>query len=119
MLTLADHRASDEVALLIVPDHGGAANAAKGAERGHEINRFEDVRLALGVFAQQQMKPRRKSRVHPRIIAEVPESQTSQMHPQSMKCRRRVGQIFCCASWHCHPVHGNSDLEFRLQAAFK
>ena len=44
--------AADEIALLPVPDHLRAADAAEGAQRGHEINRFQNVRLALGVVAQ-------------------------------------------------------------------
>jgi hypothetical protein len=72
--------AADEIALLPVPDHLRAADAAERAQRGHEINRFEDVRLALRVVAEQQMEARRKVGVQPRVIAEVPESQMGQMH---------------------------------------
>ena len=80
MLALPDDIAADEIALRAVPDHLRAADAAKGAQRGHEINRFENVRLALRVVAEQQMEAGRKIRVQPRVIAEVSESQMGQMH---------------------------------------
>ena len=63
--------AADEVALLPVPDHLRAADAAKGPQRGQQIDRLEHVGFALGVVAEQQVEPRRKIRVQPRVIAEV------------------------------------------------
>ena len=71
---------ADEIAFRAVPNHLCATDAAKGSQRGHEINRFENVGLALRVVAEQQMEAGRKIHVHPRVIAEVSESQMSQMH---------------------------------------
>jgi len=59
--------------------HLRAADAAERPQRGHEINRFENVGLALRVVAEQQMEAGREIRVQPRTIAEVPESQMGQM----------------------------------------
>src|SRR5258706_343211 len=53
VLPLADYFAADEIALLRVPNHLRAADAAKRAQRGDEINGLEDVGLALCVVAQQ------------------------------------------------------------------
>ena len=83
MLALADHLAADEVALLPVPDHLRAAHAAKGAQGGDEVDGFEDIGLALGVVAQQQVEAGRKIRIQPRVIAEVPKAQMGQMHALS------------------------------------
>ena len=71
---------ADEVTLLAVADHLRAADAAKGAEGGEQINGFENVGLALGVVAQQQVKAGRKIGVQPREIAEVAKPQMNQMH---------------------------------------
>ena len=90
----ADHRTADEITLLPVPDHLRAADAAKRAQRGHEINRFEDVRLALRVIAKQQVEARRKIRVQPRVIAEVPESQMGQMHVEKIGARTARPRVF-------------------------
>ena len=80
MFALADDVAADEITFCAVPDHLRAADAAKGAQRGHEINGFEDVGLALRVVAEQQMEAGREIRVQPRVIAEVSKSQMGQMH---------------------------------------
>ena len=80
MVALPHHVTTDKIAFCAVPDHLRAADAAKGTQRGHEINRFEDIRLALRVVAEQQVEAGRKIRVQPRVIAEVSESQMSQMH---------------------------------------
>ena len=71
VLALRDHCAADEVTLLTVADHLRAADAAKRTQRGHQIDGFEDVRLALRVIAEQQMKARREIHVQPRVIAEI------------------------------------------------
>ena len=94
MLALADHVAADEIAFRAVPDHLRAADAAKRPQRGHEINRFENVRLALRVVAEQQMEAGRKIRVQPRVIAEVPESQMGQMHAEKMERGQSVREFF-------------------------
>ena len=83
----ADHGSADEIALLPVPDHLRTADAAERPQRGHEINRFEDVRLALRVVAEQEMEARCKVGVQPRVIAEVPESQMGQMHAEKIGAR--------------------------------
>jgi hypothetical protein len=80
MVALADNLAADEIALLAVPDHLRAADAAEGTQRGHEVNRLKNVRLALRVVAKHQMEAGRKIHVQPRVIAEVPETQMGQMH---------------------------------------
>jgi len=61
MFTLADDISADKITLRDVPDHLRAADAAKRPQRGHEINRLEDVRLALRVVAEQKVKAVRKS----------------------------------------------------------
>jgi len=80
MVALPHHVAADEITFCAVPDHLRAADAAKGTQRGHEINGFEDVGLALRVVAEEQMEAGRKIHVQPRVVAEVSESQMSQMH---------------------------------------
>ena len=62
---------ADEVAGLIVTNHLGAADAAKRPERGQEVNRFKDIGFALGVVAEEKVKPGSELDVQPRIIAEV------------------------------------------------
>jgi len=80
MVALPHHVAADEITFRAVPDHLRAADAAKRTQRGHEINRLEDVGLALRVVAEEQMEAGRKIHVQPRVVAEVSESQMSQMH---------------------------------------
>ena len=94
MFPLPDHLAADEVALLAVPDHLRAAHPAKGAERRDEINGFENIGLALGIVAQQQVKPGRKIHIQPRVIAEVPKAQMGQMHALRMACDGLAGESF-------------------------
>ena len=60
MLSLAYHLAPDEIAFLPVADHQRGSCAAEGTQGGHQVNRFQDVRLTLGIPAQQQMEARRK-----------------------------------------------------------
>src|SRR6266508_2413035 len=80
MFPLPYHAAADEVTRLPVPDHLRAAHAAERAERGHEINRFDQVGLAWGVIAKQKVEARREIRVQPRVIAEITKPQMSQVH---------------------------------------
>ncbi len=103
MLALADDRAAGEVALLPVPDHLRATDATERPQRGHEINRFEDVRLALRVVAEQQVEARRKIHVQPRVIAEVSQSQMGQMHGAMMRCSAECGEIFR-GGWRFFPI---------------
>jgi hypothetical protein len=63
-----------------VTNHLRAADAAKGTERGHEVDGFEDVGFALSVVAEQQVEAGRKIDVEPRVIAEVAKSEMGQMH---------------------------------------
>ena len=71
-----------------------AADATKRPQRGHQINRFKDVGLALRVVAEQQVEAGRKIHVQPRVVAEVTESQMSQMHAEKMRWRGGGGEIF-------------------------
>jgi len=77
-----------------VPDHLGAADAAERAQRGQEINRLENVRLALRVVTEQEMEARCKVGVQPRVIAEVPESQMGQMHAEKMYWKGNRREFF-------------------------
>ena len=90
-----------------MPDHLRAADAAERAQRGHEINRFEDVRLALRVVAEQQMEARRKIRVQPRVIAEVPESQMGQMHAEKIGARTACPRVLIALESKLQLVFGN------------
>ena len=86
---------ADEITFLAVADHLRAADAAKRAQGGQQINGFEKVGLALGIVAEQQVKAGRKIGVQPRVIAEVAKPQMQQMHsPGSLKFRRRSGKVF-------------------------
>ncbi len=76
-----------------MPDHLRAADAAERPQRGHEINRFENVRFALGVVTEQEMEARRKVGVQPRVIAEVPESQMGQMHAGKIGARTACPRV--------------------------
>jgi hypothetical protein len=79
-IALADDFAADEITFLTVTNHLRAADAAKGTERRHEIDGFEDVRFALRIVAEEEMEAGRKIDVEPRVIAEVAESEMSQVH---------------------------------------
>ena len=61
-------------------DHLGAAHASKGSQCRNQINRFEDVGLALRIVTEQHMESGRKAGVQPLVIAEVTESELRQMH---------------------------------------
>src|SRR5207302_9644112 len=81
---LADDVGADEVTRLSVPDHLCAADAAKRAQRREQIDRFENVGLALRVVAEQQVKTGRKIDIQPREVAEITKSQMAQMHGQEL-----------------------------------
>ena len=83
-----------------MPDHLRAADAAERAQRGHEINRFENVCLALRVVAEQQVKAGREIRVQPRVIAEVPKSQMGQMHAEKIGARTARPRVFSQFNHH-------------------
>ena len=73
-LPLALQGRADEIALMPVPDHFRTGSSAEGAEGGDEINGFENVGLALGVVAEQQMKAGREIRVQAGVITKVPQA---------------------------------------------
>src|SRR5580704_5660648 len=94
MVSASDDLAAGEIAALAVPDHLRAAHAAERAQRGHEIDRFEDVRLALGIIAEQQVEAGGKVRVQPRVIAEVAKSQMGKMHVGKIGARIARPRVF-------------------------
>ena len=61
-------------------DELGVAAGPFGASGGEEEDGFEDVGLALGVVAEQDMEARREIDVEPAVVAEVAEAQMGQMH---------------------------------------
>lgn len=77
------------------------ANAAERPQRGHEINRFKNVRLALRVVAEQQVEAGRKIRIQPRVIAEVAKSQMDQMHSENIGARTARPRVFSPFSQPC------------------
>ena len=81
---LADDAGADEVTRLSVPDHLCATDAAKRAQRREQIDRLENVGLALRVVAEQQVKTGREIDVQPRVIAEITKSQMAQMHGEEL-----------------------------------
>ncbi len=89
---LPNHLSAHEVPLLGVANHLRAANSAKRSKRRHKVDGFQNVRLALGIVAQQQMKSGRKSHIQPAVIAEVSKSQLSQMHGWKMKVTANARQ---------------------------
>ena len=91
-LALGHDVCADEVALLAVLNHLRAAHAAKRTERGEKVEGFEDVRLALRVVADEDVEARRERHVHPRIIAEVPETQLADVHPHLVPSFAREGK---------------------------
>ncbi len=70
------------------------AAAAERPQRGHEINRFEDVRLALRVVAQKQMEAGHEIRVQPGVITKVPQPQMSQMHAENIGAGTTRPRVF-------------------------
>jgi hypothetical protein len=82
MLRLRNDASTDKISFLAMPDHLRAADAAERPQRCQQVNRFENVSFALGVVAEEQVEPRRKIRIHPRVIAEVAKPEMSQMHAE-------------------------------------
>ena len=105
---LADDFAADEVAFGAVPDHLGAADAAKGAEGGQEVDGFEDVGLTLGVVAEEDVESGREINVQPRVIAEVTETQMSQMHGVENGVWRGGARVFLKAKGERPPLTGHA-----------
>jgi hypothetical protein len=91
VFTLPHDLAADEVAFLAVPNHLRAANTAERAQRGHQIDCFQDIGLALGVVAKQNLESWSEINVQPRVIAEVAKSEMSQMHLYDL---RQGGRLF-------------------------
>src|SRR5262249_25403836 len=84
VLALTDNGAADEIALLSMTNHLCASDSTKRSQRGDKVNAFENVRFALGIVAQEPMKSWREIRVQPRVVAEIAESQMSQLHGLAM-----------------------------------
>ena len=84
-----DDFGADEVAFLAVADHLRAADAAEGAQRGEQVDGFEDVGFALRVVAEEDVEARRKVRVQAGVIAELPQSQMGQMHSGKLRRGRK------------------------------
>jgi len=87
--------ATGEITLLAVANHLRAPDSAKGAQRGHEVNRLENIGLALGVVSQQEMKTGGKVHVQPRVITEIAQAYSSQMHWQNMQGGSVLREFFC------------------------
>lgn len=85
--TLSDDAAADEVAGFVMSDHLGAADAAEGTEGGEEIDRLQNVGLALRIVSEQHVEARLEVDVEPAVVAKVAESQMFQVHGWSMPGR--------------------------------
>ena len=97
VFALADHLGADEITLLSVSHHLRAAHAAKRPERREQINRFQNVGLALCVLAEQQVKTGREILIQPRVIAEIAKSQMGQMHSEELSRSALDRQSFFCS----------------------
>ena len=75
----------DEVALAAVPDELGAADAAKGAQGGQQVNGFQDVGFSLGIVAQQDMEAGSEVGLQTSVIAKIAQPEMSQMHGHSIQ----------------------------------
>src|SRR5207245_2851473 len=78
---LSHHPGADEISLLPMPHHLRAADAAKGAHGGEQINCFEYICLSLCVWTEQQVKARSEIHFQAGVVSEIAQSQVSQMHP--------------------------------------
>ena len=76
---------ADEVSLLAVANHLGAADAAKGAESGDEIDGFQDVGLDMSIVAEEEMESGCEIGVQTPVIAEVAQPEMSQMHDKRIQ----------------------------------
>ena len=86
-------RGSDKVAFRAVPNQLRTAYAAEGAQRGKEVDGFQDVGLALGIVPQQEVEAWRKISIQPRVVAEIAKSQMRQMHTGTLAARRGEGEL--------------------------
>ena len=57
-----------------------ARRASEGPQRRHQVNRLQHIRLSLRIVANQQVKAGPELRVHPRVVAKVPQPQMTDMH---------------------------------------
>ena len=57
---------------LVVANHLRAGHAAERAQRGEEIDRFEDVGLSLCIVTEQQVEPGRELDIEPSVIPKIP-----------------------------------------------
>jgi hypothetical protein len=65
-----------------VPNHLAAGDAAKRSQRRQKVDRFENIRFALRVISQQQMKTGRELHIQSRVISKIPEPQMAEMHAE-------------------------------------
>lgn len=81
--------AADEKTGLPMAHHLGAGHAAKRAQGRKEVNRFQDIGLALRIITQKQMEARRELEIEPRIVSKIAEPQMAEMHAK--QCDGTVG----------------------------
>ena len=91
---LADDLRADEGAFLPMLNHLRAAHASEGAKCSQEINGFENVGLALGIAAHEDMEAGREIHIEPRVIAEIAKAQMGDVHALPVMAFRREGK-FC------------------------
>ena len=84
MIFASNNAGFGKIALLTVPGQLAAAGAAEGSQRGEEIEGFEEVGLALGVLSEQEMESRRKAGIQTRIVTEVAESESPNVHREDL-----------------------------------
>ena len=77
---LALHRASDKVALGPLPDHLRSAAAAERSQGRQQVDGFQDVGLALGIVAQEDVTAGPELGIQPDVIPEVAQFESGQMH---------------------------------------
>ena len=91
-----------------------APHSPKRPQRGQEINGFKNVRLALRVVAQQEVKPGREVGIQPRVIAEVPETKMGQMHAARLAERAAAAEENSWRLQNMLAVAGSLLLPFRM-----
>src|SRR5690606_31251910 len=63
-----------------VPDHLGTADAAEGTQRGQQVNRLEDVRLALRVLPDQELETGFEIDVQSRVVPKIAQAKVRKVH---------------------------------------
>ena len=61
-------------------DELAVAAGAEGADRGEEVDGLQEIRLALGVIADEEQGPRRQVQLQLAIVAKVSEAQVTDIH---------------------------------------